>query len=67
MWTCLHLSCCALFHFVCLSFLGARVQQVEVFIFTRGHRDSTNYLPAPQLFATILFIYNTKKGKNQVS
>lgn len=52
---------------LCVSeLLGACVQQVEVFIFTRGHSDRTNHLPAPQLFATILFIYD-KKRENQVS
>lgn len=32
----------------------------------RAHDDGTNHLPAPQLFATIVFI-DDKKGKNQVS
>lgn len=53
--------------FLCVSvLLGVCEQWVEVFIWMTGHSDSTNHLPAPQLFVTILFIYDKKREKSGI-
>lgn len=58
-WTSLHLFCCFTVCASVFELFGCVCTATGTFSFfwMPGDSDSTNHLPAPQLFATILFIY----------